>query len=214
MKLRVLLLGIAATLVLIGNYAIEANHTKAFARGNPVVQRNQPKPPAKKPKPKPAARWRRFRFTDGRFSVLFPFPPRQVSQIQKTPLGEVNLEVFTVQPPNQDVSYVVIYNDFPFSYGQEDNAQLIFDDVQNMSLKTTGSSLVRKQNLNWNGNPGRELEYTRPKDFVTKHKMYLVDGRLYQVIVKTTREQEEKLSGTINGFLNSLQVKPHKEPEE
>ncbi|MEB3178914.1 MAG: hypothetical protein VKL59_07795 [Nostocaceae cyanobacterium] len=208
MNIRILLTTIAATLVLLENSPLQANTSKQAVRVNSVMQRNQQKPPAKKPKPKPAARWRRFQFTEGRFSVLFPFKPKQVSQIQKTPLGEVNLEIFSVEPPNQDVSYVVIYNDFPFSYGQEDNAQLIFDDVQTMALKTTGSSLVKKQNLNWNGYPGRELEYTRPKDFLTKHKMYLVDGRLYQIIVKTTTEQEKKLSGTISGFLNSLQVKP------
>ncbi len=203
MKFKILSSIIAATLVLSGYPVVEARQAKPQPRTNTTVPARQSKPRTTKPV---KSTWKRFTSRDGRFSVVLPFTPRKTTQTQKTHMGEIQIQSFIVAPPNQEVAYVVAYNDFPYSYGQEDNAQLILNDAQNLAVRTTDSKLVRQQNITWNGNPGRQLEYVKPGGIITKHRMYLVNGRLYQVMVTTTEEQQKTLSGSINGFLNSFRV--------
>jgi hypothetical protein len=163
------------------------------------------------PKPKvtqPAApKWKVFSPPDKRFTVLMPGKPTIQTQIQKTHMGEIELQVFVAQPPQQDVAYLVTYNDFPDSYGQMATPQEIFQDAQNMALKTTQSHLVNQRNLrSSNNHPGREIEYINSAGKITKNRMYFAQGRLYQVMVITTKKQEKTLSKTMTGYLNSFQV--------
>ncbi|ARV61907.1 hypothetical protein BZZ01_27730 [Nostocales cyanobacterium HT-58-2] len=152
-------------------------------------------------------KWKVFTAPDKRFTILMPGIPKTETQTQKTHMGEIQLQVFVAQPPKQDVAYLVAYNDFPDNYGEMATPQEIFKDAQNMALRTTQSHLVSQRNLrSSNGHPGREIEYINPGGRITKNRMYFAEGRLYQVMVMTTKKQEKTLSGTMTGYLNSFQV--------
>lgn len=152
-------------------------------------------------------KWKVFTAPDQRFTVLMPGIPKTETQTQKTHMGEIQLQVFLAQPPKQDVAYLVTYNDFPDSYGQMATPQEIFKDAEDMALKTTQSHLVSQRNIrSSNGHPGREIEYINPGGRITKNRMYFAEGRLYQVMVMTTKKQEKTLSRTMTGYLNSFQV--------
>ncbi|WP_017315706.1 hypothetical protein [Mastigocladopsis repens] len=196
MTIRRLLPLMAAILVLSVSTGVEARPAKnRVSQSKPKV--SQPVQP----------KWKVFTPPDKRFTVLMPGIPKTETQIQKTQMGEIQLQIFVAQPPKQDVAYLVTYNDFPDSYGQMVTPQEIFNNAQNMALRTTQSYLVKQRNIrSSNGHPGREIEYINPGGKITKNRMYFAEGRLYQVMVMTTKKQEKTLNKTMTGYLNSFQV--------
>lgn len=187
---------IAATFVCGGSLVVEARPTKqpVAPKKVTVVQPVQPK-------------WKLFRAPDGRFTVLMPGVPNQETQTQKTQIGEIDLKIFVAEPPKQQVAYLVVYNDFPHSYGQLTNPQIILDQAQSMALKTTKSSLIRQRRIrSSNGHIGKEIEYVNSGGKITRSRMYVAEGRLYQVMAITSKKQQKSLAKTITGYLNSFQV--------
>lgn len=153
------------------------------------------------------SQWKLFTAPDGRFTVLMPGMPKRVTQTQKTFMGEINLEIFLGQPPKQEVAYLVAFNDFPDSYGQMNNPQEILNNAQEMALKTTQSNLVSQRDIrSYNGHPGKEIEYINSGGKITRNRMYFAEGRLYQVMVITTKKQQKYLAKSITGYLNSFNV--------
>ena len=186
MTMRVLLPLMTATLICGGSAFVEARQPQ-----NPVVQ----------------SQWQVFTAPDSRFTVLMPGEPERNTEIQKTYMGEINLEIFVVEPPNQEVAYLVVYNDFPFSYGQMTAPQTILDNARDMALKTTQSNLIRQRNiLSSNGHPGKEIEYVNSGGRITRSRMYVAEGRLYQVMAITSKKQQPTLARTITGYLNSFHL--------
>ncbi|MBD6614416.1 hypothetical protein FNW02_00625 [Komarekiella sp. 'clone 1'] len=194
MTIRCLLPLIAATFLCSGSVSVARQPKRP----------SQPKPTATQPV---QPQWKLFTAPDGRFSILMPGMPQREIQTQKTYMGVINLEIFVAQPPKQQVAYLVTYNDFPHSYGQMTNPQEILNKAQYMALKTTKSNLVRQRNIrSSNGHPGKEIEYVNSGGKITKNRMYVAEGRLYQVMAITTRKQHKTLARTITGYLNSFTV--------
>lgn len=154
-----------------------------------------------------APKWKLFTAPDGGFTVLMPGNPKVTSQTQKTFMGEINLQVFVAQPPKQEVAYIVAFNDFPDSYGKMANPDEVLKNAQAMALKTTQSNLISERSIrSSNGQPGREIVYVNTGGKITKNRMYFAEGRLYQVMVITTKRQQKYLVKSIAGYLNSFNV--------
>ncbi|MEH1910943.1 MAG: hypothetical protein V7L05_00095 [Nostoc sp.] len=176
-----------------------------------LVEARQPKPPKAVVKPtisQPVQpKWKLFTAPDGRFTILMPGSPNRNTQSQKTYMGEINLKIFVAQPPKQQVAYVVAYNDFPYSYGQMADPQAVLNNARDMALKTTKSHLISQRNIrSSNNHPGKEIEYINSGGKITKSRMYVAEGRLYQVMAITTKKQQKTLAKTITGYLNSFHV--------
>ncbi|BAY75534.1 hypothetical protein NIES25_19800 [Nostoc linckia NIES-25] len=208
MTIKRLLPFIAATFICGGSVLVEARQPKSPA---PVVK-TTPKPTVK-PKAKSTVsqpvqpKWKLFTAPDGRFSILMPGRPNRETQFQKTYMGEINLEIFVAQPPKQQVAYIVTYNDFPYSYGEMSDPQAVLNDARDMALKTTQSNLISQRNIrSSNNHPGKEIEYINSGGKITKSRMYIAEGRLYQVMAITTKKQQKTLAKTITGYLNSFQI--------
>ncbi|KYC39274.1 hypothetical protein WA1_31535 [Scytonema hofmannii PCC 7110] len=187
---------LTATFLFNASVAVEASPSKrSVSQNRPVAAQ-----PVK-------SQWKVFTPPDGRFTVLMPGLPRIESQTQKTHMGEIQLQVFVAQPPNQEVAYLVAYNDFPDNYGQMASAQSVLEDAQQMALKTTQSNLIAQKDIrSSNGHPGKEIEYINSGGKITRNRMYFAEGRLYQVMVITTKRQQKTINGSITGYLNSFQV--------
>ncbi len=181
--------------------------------GSVLVEARQPKTPTNVVKPKPKVtqpvqpQWKLYTAPDGRFTILMPGSPDRNTQSQKTYMGEIDLEIFVAQPPKQQIAYVVAYNDFPYSYGQITDPQTVLNNARDMALKTTKSNLISQRNIrSSNNHPGKEIEYINSGGKITKSRMYVAEGRLYQVMAITTKKQQKTLAKTITGYLNSFNV--------
>jgi hypothetical protein len=195
MTKKILLPLLAATLVCSGFTLAEARQSRSRPEAKPKL--SQPV----------QSKWRLFTAPDGRFTVLMPGNPKRVTQNQKTFMGEINLEMFVGKPVNQDVAYVVAFNDFPDSYGQLADTQELLNNARDMALKTTQSNLISQRDIrSSNGHPGKEIEYMNGIGKITRNRMFFAEGRLYQVMVITTKVQQKFLTKSIQGYLNSFNV--------
>lgn len=188
---------VTATFIIAGFTGVEARSVRQATAPKPKVNAEE----------MAKFQWKIFTPSDGRFSILMPGQPKVTSQTQKTFMGEINLQVFVAQPPKQEVAYVVAFNDFPDSYGQMASPEEVLRNAQEMALKTTQSNLVKQKEIrSTNGHPGREIEYVNSGGKITKSRMYFAEGRLYQVMVITTKRQQKFLTKSIAGYLNSFNV--------
>ncbi|MEH1930281.1 hypothetical protein [Nostoc sp.] len=196
MTIKSLLLLIAATFVCGGSILVEARQPKpTTAVVKPTV--SQPAQP----------KWKLFTAPDGCFSILMPGNPNRNTQYQKTYMGKITLKIFVSQPPKQQVAYIVAYNDFPYSYGEMADPQAVLNNARDMALKTTKSHLISQGNIrSSNNHPGKEIEYINSGGKITRSRMYVAEGRLYQVMAITTKKQQMTLAKTITGYLNSFHV--------
>ncbi|WP_353931139.1 hypothetical protein WJM97_00560 [Okeanomitos corallinicola TIOX110] len=152
-------------------------------------------------------KWQVFTPPDKSFQVLMPGRPKTDTQVQKTRMGEIDLEIFVAQPPEQEVAYLVTYNEFPYSYAKMTSPQKILNDTKVNTLKVTQSNLISAKNIrSSNGHPGMEIQYVDSSGKVTTNRMYVAEGRLYQVMAIVSKKQRANLSKTIVGYLNSFQV--------
>ncbi|MEH2208077.1 MAG: hypothetical protein V7K53_29060 [Nostoc sp.] len=179
--------------------------------GSVLVEARQPKSPVAVVKPKVSQpvqpKWKLFTPPDGRFTILMPGNPSRNTESQKTYMGEITLEIFAAQPPKQQVAYIVAYNDFPYSYGQMADPQAVLNNARDMALKTTKSNLISQRNIrSYNNHPGKEIQYINSGGKITISRMYVAEGRLYQVMAITTKKQQKTLAKTITGYLNSFNV--------
>ncbi|MEA5553613.1 hypothetical protein VB713_21990 [Anabaena cylindrica UHCC 0172] len=196
MTIKFLLPFIAATLLYSGYVSAEARQPKPVASPTkpPVPQVVQPP-------------WKIFTPPDKSFQVLMPGRPKPKTQIQKTYMGEIKLEIFVAQPPEQEVAYLVSYNEFPYSYAQMTSPQKILSQAQANTLKATQSNLISQRNIrSSNGHPGKEIQYIDSAGKVTTNRMYVAEGRLYQVMAIVSKKQRPTLTKTITGYLNSFQL--------
>lgn len=191
MKLRPLLSSIAATLIL---------------SGYSVVQPTQAQPPVQLAQ----SIWKKFTSTDGRFTILMPGNPKRERQTQNTKIGPINIQSFAVERKQEGVAYIVAYADLPNSIAQRANAQKVLDGSREGALRVAQGKLLNQRNISLSGYPGREIEFVNPKGLITKNRVYLVNGRLYQIVVVTKQETQKYLSGSIAGFLNSFSLIPRR----
>jgi hypothetical protein len=135
-----------------------------------------------------------------------PGKPTMVIQAQKTYMGVIRLKVFVAQPPQQEVAYVVTYNNFPYNYAQMNSPQKILNQAESTALKTTQSKLVSQRNISNDGYPGKEIRYVNAGGKITINRMYVADGRLYQVMAIVSKKQSKTLAKTLVGYLNSFHL--------
>ncbi|MEO3704098.1 hypothetical protein [Trichormus azollae] len=99
------------------------------------------------------------------------------------------------------------YSEFPDSYAQMNKPQTILSQGRSNTLKVTQSNLISERNIHsYNGHPGKEIEYTDSARKVTTNRIFVAEGRLYQVMAIVSKKQCSTLSKTITGYLNSFQL--------
>ncbi len=204
MNSKILLSFIAATF-LSSSYAVAKVHSPKPTTNPTISPQKSTVPPVVQPK------WRTFTAPDGSFTVLMPGKPKGQTQIQKTYMGKIKLEIFVAEPPKQEAAYIVTYNEFPDNYVQMTSPQKIMDQAQYMELTTTKSRLLNQRNIrSSNFHPGKEIEYVNAIGKITKTRMFVAHGRLYKVMSIVSKKHDPILNKTIIGYLNSfkLVVKP------
>ncbi len=154
--------------------------------------------------------WKQFSDKTGKFGILFPGTPDELKQTVKTPVGVLELKMFVVERQQESVSYGVGYTEYPSNYAKNLNQnnilEQVLDNAKNGALKSAKGTLVSQRKISLGKYSGREIKYSRSGNKITVHRIYLVNRRLYQVIVETTKEKEKFLTKSMSGFLDSFQI--------
>lgn len=133
---------------------------------------------------------KRYKSTDGNFAVSLPGVPKA----QRVPINDpTDKDATQVQYVHgtDDGAYLVSYQDNPkLVEADESIADEALKASQAALAKRFGKLLSEKQIKLDDKYPGRQFEYELEgeKGGLYRSKIFLVDGRLYQVIVVGTRE--------------------------
>jgi len=185
-----------AVLILCGGYAIIQPVTQSVSANQPIKTTKSV--------------WKLFFAPDGSFRVLMPGTPKKIKQKVKAKSGTIKLNMFTVERQKEEVKYVVGYVDYSSEYiellNRRNLVEKALDSGQNSVLKKAKGTLIKKQKITLGSYSGREFSYSKPGEKIVSQRIYLIDNRLYQVSVETTKKRQKFLTKSMEGFLNSFNV--------
>ncbi|MDX2099623.1 MAG: hypothetical protein SFW36_17730 [Leptolyngbyaceae cyanobacterium bins.59] len=157
--------------------------------------------------------WKTFSSSSGGFSVLMPGDPNAEKQTQATPAGPIDTQMFMVDRKQDLVAYMVAYSDLPNSLVQQaqqnsTNLQTLLNGVRDGFTESIRGKVLNQRTIALNGHPGVEIYLELPGQRMARNRIYLVNKRLYQIVVVVDREKEKNLLKSIDGYLNSFRLLP------
>jgi hypothetical protein len=147
--------------------------------------------------------------TDGRFTINFP--QAEIKQDSSTiNLGgctptpqqacdTTTLHQYWVELANNNVSYMVMYNDYPAEYANSDPQTTL---GQTRDGAVGGKTLLSDTVISLNGVPGREFT-AKDDTFNYTVRQYLQGKRLYQLIVVSSAANP---ATQISDFMTSFKI--------
>jgi hypothetical protein len=124
--------------------------------------------------------WTEFEPEGGRYRVLMPGTP----QLSTAPisLGDGSaVQMYQAVVDAGEVAYLSTHVDYPATMIRQSSGETLLNNVRDGSAK--GHTLVREKRLTIAGHPGREYMITQATGIVLVTRSFLVDNRLYQIIV-------------------------------
>lgn len=180
----------AATLLLVGSAAWAAGQKV----GPAVPQTQSPSAPLVQP-------MQPYSSSDGRFSVQFPGTEvkHDTQSISLQGSDTSTLYEFWTESADQNVSYMVMYNDYPAQYANDSSDAVL---ARTRDGATKGKTLVSDMAISLNGVPGREFT-AKDDNWNFTVRQFINGKRLYQLIVvsKPTAPATQT-----SDFLNSFKI--------
>jgi serine/threonine protein kinase len=142
------------------------------------------------PPSKPPEGWTELASQEGGFRVLFPSAtPVHEKKTVPTQIGPLQLHIISVELPNKQGLYSVIYNELPFVTNPQDNRP-IEPVVQNIKAYFQGARVIGEpKRIRLEGYPGLELNLEQsvagpliPVAGTLIMRIYWVKNRQYQII--------------------------------
>ncbi|HYB60573.1 MAG TPA: hypothetical protein VEH50_03750 [Methylomirabilota bacterium] len=146
-----------------------------------------------------------FDSAEGRFSILMPGVPKadsqQVALTNDTPARTATLYYFVVSQQNDNISYMVLYNDYPPDLAN-DAPEAVLQRARDGA--TEGKTLLTDTAVSLNGVPGRAYTYRDSDGTTFDVHQYLAGRRLYDVMVVTNKNYT---AADRDAFMNSFVIK-------
>ena len=147
-----------------------------------------------------------FRSTEGRFSVVAPISFKEETQTLDTTVGKIEMHMFIAE--GKDIAYAVAYSDYPEEMIRQSNPDQVLNGARDGMVSNVNGKLVLETKITLGKYPGREvvvdLKLDNDIDGTVKSRMYLVENRMYQTQVITTKGAVSMQ--TISDFLDSFQL--------
>ncbi|MEB3268221.1 MAG: hypothetical protein VKJ09_06760 [Leptolyngbya sp.] len=145
-----------------------------------------------------------FTSDNGGFVVSTPIVLEEATQSVDTAVGPIDIYTYTAEDRN--AAYVVAYSDYPAEIVAQNDPATMLNGSRDGAVGNVGGTLISEDEIELGGNPGRSLvidAQTEDGQAATVNaRIYLVDNRLYQVLVVVPKGEEDKVD--IQGFLDSF----------
>jgi hypothetical protein len=135
-------------------------------------------------------KWEIYNSKDGKYSILFPGKPAESDQKFESNGVELKQYLATVVV-NNDLLYLVAYNDFPEAAIAGADKDALLDGVRDGDVKVFGGKLAseKKITLGKEKYPGREILLEKPDETrVYRSRAYFAGNRLYQVVIIAAKD--------------------------
>jgi hypothetical protein len=138
---------------------------------------------------------------EGRFTVQFPAGEvkHDTEPINLAGGGSSTLNEFSVEQQDGNVSYLVMYNDYPPNYAN-DGADAVLARTRDGAVK--GKTLLSDMAINLRGVPGREFT-ARDANWNYTVRQFLQGKRLYQLIIVSDNAHPATQT---SAFLDSFRI--------
>lgn len=153
--------------------------------------------------------WQNFSSDVGRFRVDMPGVPYQETKTVGLSTAQLGMCSYSLTTPI--ATYFITYTDIPGASIQPAAMDRLFDGGRDGLLGSVNGHLVNEKKISMGNIPGRELTVEAAAHLL-KDRMYLVNGRLYQVMIATpdfngTPENLVKLyNDSASRFLDSFSI--------
>jgi len=152
--------------------------------------------------------WQEYTSAEGRFLVLMPDSPTEERSVKQTTCGTMKVvSLDTVLNKHLVFAtrgfYSVSYSDFGGTNCPAEDARRVLDEERDDAVKNLGGKLVEERDLTDGDRIGREIQVRTPRLGLVRERIYVVDRRVYRVIVggKTEASSEDA-----RRFLESFRV--------
>jgi hypothetical protein len=146
--------------------------------------------------------WKEFTSKEGQFKVLMPGKPEQKKLETESDFGKGMLHMNTVELDK--MMYGANYCDFPAKI-KEIPRKKVFDSSRDGAVENLKGKLASEKDIKLGDHAGRELHIdVAGGKQLFRARVYLVDQRLYQVVVFGSKEAAT--SKAADKFLDSFQL--------
>ncbi|MFP4317485.1 MAG: hypothetical protein ACLFM4_09115 [Phormidium sp.] len=150
--------------------------------------------------------WRAFESTEGRFEVMLPKPPERMQQMLDLPGESIPLYSFACEDASAD--YLISYADYPQEFiSRIGEPSEFLDAVKEGFLGGVQAEDVVTQSRRLQGYPGLVVEYMTPDGAAGYAHFYLVNDRLYQVMVTSKSGNSGNWTENAQRFLSSFNLR-------
>jgi hypothetical protein len=148
--------------------------------------------------------WKTFTWEAGKCSALLPGTPKAQKQSTKLPDGSV-LDIYMQLVDKGNRAYILSYLDIAaLKAANEDAIQKALDNGRDQAAANLGGKVVSDMKRKLETFPGREIHIDAPGLGLYRARMYVVRGRLYQIVVLGPRDVA--LSKESTRYLDSLKL--------
>ncbi|HEY1417273.1 MAG TPA: hypothetical protein VGF41_05185 [Myxococcaceae bacterium] len=134
------------------------------------------------------------------FTVLMPPNPEKNERTQDTPGGPVQVHIASAQDASG--KYMSSLSEFPRGSLDKVKSKDLLDSLQQATVQSMGGTLVKSQDVQAGGLPGREFTATDPQGSEVTARVFVGDSRVY-TLAGTYPKGE--VPGSIQQFLGSFQ---------
>ena len=150
--------------------------------------------------------WELLSRPEAGFAVEIP-PGTFREEVQSIETEVGSIELHTIGIDRQTRVYAVLYNDFPEVFQALPAETLLEGTMQ--GLTTNVSQRVEADRvISLDGYPGLDLHYEGIDGLLYRHRVYLVNQRLYQTIAATSQDDRTGFANEADRFLNSFNLTP------
>lgn len=150
--------------------------------------------------------WQTFQSTEGRFEVMLPTPPERMQQMVDLPGESIPLYAFASEDTSAD--YLISYADYPQEFiSRIGEPSEFLQAVKEGFLGAISAQDVVMQSRRLQGYPGLVVEYMTPDGASGYAHFYLVNDRLYQVIVTSQSDNSGNWPENAQRFLMSFNLR-------
>lgn len=148
-----------------------------------------------------AREWTPLTSAEGGFRVEMPGEPAREVLTVNTAIGPIELTTFALE--ERERAFVVSFADYPEEHVRARGPAELLDGARDGAVANLQGRLLTELLIEHEGHPGREFRIEVPGGTATSQvRMFLVENRLYQMVVVTPREQA--FSEDVARFLDSF----------
>jgi hypothetical protein len=126
------------------------------------------------------ANWMAYKSKDGKFSIHMPGEPKE----KKQTVGQLTIMVLRAEG-RHDSDFVISYCDIPAAELKKGDPDKRLDQACKGAVEKSGGELrgEEKKIILDGKHPGREIVIEKKGEIIARMRIYLVENRLYQVMV-------------------------------